>query len=541
MFSSGGDDPREICSRMKQAFKFIHRAEAELMEPRYLKLLRNADIALQEVCNDIFKAHLIEKFQSVAGGEIMTQRQLTLALSSITDISYEEASQILTCVGESDTVGSKQVGGDVEERVLNINSFFSWLCTTPPTGCEQEEDVLCHLRRLSACAKKKIGSTEGVPDLIERVTSEKKMVPLKVDAPGMIFDMNFYDESNALVANMHDYFMLCRDTTDLVVTTSCFAAWKRGGRSNGTGKIIPAIQHDQEHTRVFFFDDNMNLNAGGSSGTRGICNLRNSLSGEYVDFTEGVNGFERSRLFENTIIHSSSIYRNTLVQANILDAVAHRDYFTSIITQYSEPGETIVVYTDVNATILMEDTLEGKGVSEVLLTTMFALADVYPATSLDIAWESQPPFTLQAHKSITLKQLVHDMSMKDASFYNRFWGRYNCKELLSYMISVAEVRWSPSGQLLTEEHFWSMYNSYESGLHKHPTVHGIALSWFECFKFLSSQGHKAVVNSFGVDTRKVVTNTVYDEEKVLQITINYGLWGDRDQKAFTEALVRRTE
>merc|ERR1711879_804373 len=65
------------------------------------------------------------------------------------------------------------------------------------------------------------------------------------------------------------------------------------------------------------------------------------------------------------------------------------------------------------------------------------------------------------------------------------------------------------------------------------TVGGIAMSWFDCWNEVCRRiGSKAVLISYGVDTRKVVVNTVPDERLVGQIVINFDMWGERDMKAF---------
>merc|ERR1712048_204044 len=144
--------------------------------------------------------------------------------------------------------------------------------------------------------------------------------------------------------------------------------------------------------------------------------------------------------------------------------------------------------------------------------------------------EPRPAFTVA--QKFTLKELVWQACKKDNKKYQRFWGRLNAKEFLSLVLSSSLIRWTPSGEVLTEDHFWSMFNNYETELHNYATVDGIAMSWFECFRYLNNDGHKVVINSFGVDTRKVVTRTVYDEHKTVQIAINYEMWGERDMKEF---------
>ena len=195
------------------------------------------------------------------------------------------------------------------------------------------------------------------------------------------------------------------------------------------------------------------------------------MSGEFVDFSEGKNGFKREEAFGQTIIHHSLEYRNVIVQANILDAVAHEDYFTSIISKYAAVDDKVIVYSDVNATILMEDTIEGKATSGVLLSTMFALAEVQPGAKFDLEWDSLPVVTVE--KQITLKQLVRNVSQKDNDYYHRFWSNDSCGEFLLKILSLSDVCWSPTGEKLTKDRFWSMYDKYSALLQNQPTVSGM--------------------------------------------------------------------
>jgi len=47
-------------------------------------------------------------------------------------------------------------------------------------------------------------------------------------------------------------------------------------------------------------------------------------------------------------------------------------------------------------------------------------------------------------------------------------------------------------------------------------------------------GHSIIVNSFGMDTRRVVLRSVDEERLVLQVTINFEQWGQRDKLAYVD-------
>jgi len=134
--------------------------------------------------------------------------------------------------------------------------------------------------------------------------------------------------------------------------TSCFTTWRQNKKTNAYGKVIPAarVSASEHPSRVFFFDDNLELD--GLDSSSGICSLRDVESGEFVDFAAGMNGFELGHAGRHTAVLHSSVYNSVLVKANILDAIEDPDYFTRIIRAHSAPGEKIVVFMDVNSTII---------------------------------------------------------------------------------------------------------------------------------------------------------------------------------------------
>jgi len=365
----------------------------------------------------------------------------------------------------------------------------------------------------------------------ERHLRDGRLFTLPLQSRRPIFDVDLFSDDDSMQRNLQPYYELCKAASRLSVTTSCFSTWRKGNRSNGCGKVIPVVPAGgADKTRVFFFDDNMALNGGGSEDQNGICNLRNVTNGQFVDFSEGTNGFVRTEEFDQTIVHSSSSYLATLVQANILDAVANKNYITSILKKYLMPGETALLFCDVNATILMEDTVSGKDVSGVLLSTMFALSEVRPRSKFDFTWESMPVITLE--KKTTLKQLVRDISKKDHDYYHSFWTREKCDLFFRELLLWADITWSPNGAALTPDLFWTMCTKYKKDMEVNPTVNGIATSWFDAFQFLSGRG-RVVLNSYGLDSLTIVKSTMNDTSPVKWLTINHEIWGERDQQAFS--------
>eukprot|EP00415_Alexandrium_ostenfeldii_P003953 UN3953 len=84
---------------------------------------------------------------------------------------------------------------------------------------------------------------------------------------------------------------------------------------------------------------------------------------------------------------------------------------------------------------------------------------------------------------------------------------------------------------MTLEAFQDLFQEYLVSLQAVTTKDGIANSWFRVFEGLKGQ-HTIVLNSFGVDTRKVVLATVPNESRVLQIAVNYEMWDSRDVTKF---------
>jgi hypothetical protein len=277
-----------------------------------------------------------------------------------------------------------------------------------------------------------------------------------------VFDVDLYGSEEAMNVGLQAYYGICQapQATGIFVTTSCFTAWRNGRKRNGSAKVIPAVAEGKgDGMRVFFFDDNINLHLGGTSDADGICNLRDVATGKYVDFSVGANGFMCDRAFRHTCIHYSSQYRVVLIQANILDAMANVDYFTSIIRKYSKEGEKLIVFSDVNGTIVWDDTVSGKSGADVLMMTMFRFAEVRPKAAFDVTWDSQPP--VMVDKSTTLRQLVSDIANKDNAFYQAFWCEANCQRFLTEICGGGncELGWFQDDSVLTPERFWASMES----------------------------------------------------------------------------------
>merc|ERR1712032_805485 len=128
-----------------------------------------------------------------------------------------------------------------------------------------------------------------------------------------------------------------------------------------------------------------------------------------------------------------------------------------------------------------------------------------------------------------LRQLVKDISNNDSEFYTEFWSDATCRRFLEQLCKTAHVSWLQDATRLTPERFFAVFAEYLEELHRHATTaDGITRSWFSCFDALKDGGHTVVLNSFGVDSQRVLMRSVPDERLVLQLTVNYKMWGKRD-------------
>lgn len=384
------------------------------------------------------------------------------------------------------------------------------------------------------------GSVQGSVIRVGSAMATESLAPLDLKPGLALYNLDLHTGNT--LEKLRSYYGMCSKSTELFVTTSCFAAWKKAKCTNGSAKLIPAVPARENGSGdsccVFFFDDNINLHLGssaGAAGTKGICNLRDITTGEYIDFSIGNNGFVRERAYQHTLIHHSSKYRNVLVQANILEAMSNDDYFTSIIERYARAGEKLIVYMDVNGTILWSDSIMGLGPSELVLEAMYGFAQVRPRRPFEFKWRDQPPIKLERPQM--LKQLMHELSDNDKEVFHSFLNTDICCELLQQLSPNANLGWSQHEGSFSPEDFLREYEGYMTELRKHdggkdPSAHGITESWFRCLRQLEEGGHAAVINSFGMDTQRVVVRSSSDAKRVMHVAINFEMWSDRDASKY---------
>jgi len=355
------------------------------------------------------------------------------------------------------------------------------------------------------------------------------LAPLSLETSHPVVDINLFDGSRSN-GNVSHYYNLCKDYSGLHVTTSCFTVWRKHKKTNGHAKVIPAVPvSDREEVCVFFFDDNLEWD--GKEDSSGICSLRHAKTGEFIDFTEGKNGFRRDTAARHTVVFHSTHYRNVLVKANILDAMEDPAYFTKIIERFAWPSDKLIIFMDVNSTIVCNDTVQNKDLSNTLLSTMFEFVELKPSAAFDLSFEGHPQTRIDKPK--TFKQLVKDITKDNREAYGSFWTADRCERFFVEVASKGEVRWAGDDRPFPLEAFQRLFQEYIVSLSNVINPDGIAHSWFQVFERVAAKGcHTVVLNSFGVDTRKVVVATIPDEQHIIHVTVNYHMWDDRDQQKF---------
>mmetsp|Transcript_103307 Transcript_103307/g.296602 ORF Transcript_103307/g.296602 Transcript_103307/m.296602 type:complete len:456 (+) Transcript_103307:120-1487(+) len=413
---------------------------------------------------------------------------------------------------------------DLKDDFLGLSSRW-----TARSGAPDEYDMEKQYDASTAASSSSMLGQDSLkvvqrPVIVDADEYHMKQLPLSGDM--CIFDINLHD-GVAARQNVERYYAMCKEKLGLHVTTSCFTTWRKSKKTNGHAKVIPVHPADTEAVRVFFFDDN--LEWGGHEESSGICNLRDSSTGEFVNFAEGENGFKRDRAARHTVIYHSDHYRTVLVKANILDAMEDTEYFSSIVERFSSPGEKFLIFMDVNSTIVCNDTIQGKDLGSTLLSTMFEFVNLRPREGFDFVFDDSP--SIRIEKPENLKSLVKRITAHSHEAYGSFWTEDRCWQLFAALADLGEVTWSGSEDNFDLDDCQTLFKEYLISLGRAISKDGIAPSWFTVFDKLKGE-HSVHLNSFGVDTRKVILATVPDELQALQVTVNYELWDARDVQKF---------
>jgi hypothetical protein len=404
-------------------------------------------------------------------------------------------------------------------------------CPRTATVMTSSESVLWHLGRDDFQWGLDNKEFEAIVALQSQRLASFGIMPRSLTPQFGIFDISLVAGSSDTLRrnNLESYYTLCRDSTGIRVTIACFGVWNKAKKTNGAAKVIPAVRSTcADPVRIFFFDDNIEWE--GKSESSGICNLRDVQTGAFVDFEAGKNGFVKDSAATNTVVHYSSEYRNVLVQADILDAMEYDDYFDKIIKKYTKPGEKVIVFMDVNSTVISVDAITGKDMSYILLCTLLERIKFRPRGEQTFQWFGFDPIIVK--KEMSAKGLAKKMFGGNKEFYDEFYTLPNCKRLLELIADVADMSWAQEGKPpWTMETFQKEYEYYLVALAGGTDDDGIARSWFKCVEDMAKD-HCIMINSFGVDTRKLLVKSVRDERQILQLAVDFRQWAPNDVEAF---------
>merc|ERR1712061_439001 len=97
------------------------------------------------------------------------------------------------------------------------------------------------------------------------------------------------------------------------------------------------------------------------------------------------------------------------------------------------------------------------------------------------------------------------------------------ERLMKELGGRVDFHWNQGEDLNSPDEFFQEYTRYMEQVQKQEQ-HGCDInatpSWFRCLRVLRTGGHSIVMNSFGVDTHRVLVNSVPDFTKVLHLAIN---------------------
>lgn len=186
---------------------------------------------------------------------------------------------------------------------------------------------------------------------------------------------------------------------------------------------------------------------------------------------------------------------------------------------------------DINSTIISVDSVSSKDMSQVVLGTMFEFTTMKPKEEFKYQWDESRP-AVKVAKEMHLKKLVKEICKDDKKLYDSFYTYDNCIKVLIAMADKATLRYSQQEEDFSLLKFRELYERYVVSLVGGTNQEGITKSWFRCFNEQSAAGHSLVLNTFGMDSRKIIWKTVDDERQVLQMCVSFDKWDSKDKAVF---------
>eukprot|EP00397_Hematodinium_sp_SG-2012_P000013 GEMP01000013.1.p1 GENE.GEMP01000013.1~~GEMP01000013.1.p1 ORF type:complete len:4104 (+),score=709.09 GEMP01000013.1:293-12604(+) len=386
------------------------------------------------------------------------------------------------------------------------------------------------------------GNVEACAMIDHRATEQKTLAARQALRNRIPFDFIYHDalELNGVKVDLTDFFKTQKELIGLHCTTSCYSMWEKNDKVNSFGKIIPCVQDPDLDYNVFYFDDNLQFDAGGPHDS-GICNLR-LQDGTYVDFSlNGPNGFNQEKFAANTTIQYSRTLPIVLVKVCILDVLQDENYFTKIVNRFSKPAEQLIIHMDVNGTVVLGDIMNGKNTESTVLSALFEFTNIVALEDCEFNWMGSVVNIARDSKS-TLKHVVK--KIVPSHEYRRFWTDNTPWDFLREIESIKGISLRFQGKNVLPEGFHQIHLDHMKQLNL--TWRGICRSWLELVREYRERC-LIMLNTFGVDSRKVLRVTLeettgkLDTEDVSMIVINNNEWSESDRVQFNDYFVDASE
>merc|ERR1719414_1266170 len=100
--------------------------------------------------------------------------------------------------------------------------------------------------------------------------------------------------------------------------------------------------------------------------------------------------------------------------------MADPEYFTNIVSKYALQGEKLILFMDVNSTIVCNDTVIGKDSTASVLSTLCSFVTWTPDGEVELQFDTHTP--IKVSKPRQMKQIAQEL-LKTASheIQSAFW------------------------------------------------------------------------------------------------------------------------
>merc|ERR1719420_183932 len=153
---------------------------------------------------------------------------------------------------------------------------------------------------------------------------------------------------------------------------------------------------------------------------------------------------------------------------------------------------------------------------------------MFMETHADFEWTWGDASSKVKAGTTMLKKIIKKTLDKES--YRNFWKFTNCRCMLESITDKGTI--SVGGRIMKVPDFERLYEVYSS-LITRTVKGGIVKSWFELVRKYKDN-HLLMLSTFGVDSRKLILETVENEDDVALFAVNYEKWGIRDKDKFEE-------